>query len=327
MNLRQLDYFVHVAELGSFSKAALVLDIAQPALSRQVRLLETDLRETLLLRNGRGVELTEPGRRLYAHGIAILQSVAAARDDMGAARDEPLGRITIGTPPSIGRQLSLPLVEAFRRELPRAKLAIVEGMSLHIVEWIATGRVDLGLVYNPEPQPAIEITPLIEEPLCLVSPAAARGQGELPFRELGDWPLILPERGHTVRRLIESQAVLAGLTLQVAWEVSSIAAIVDLVAAGYGHAVLHASAVAASGRADALTARPLAEPRIETVLCLARSAHKRSTPLMRHTGRLLEGLARALPQGARAPQANGEPPLGASLRRVRPRARYRRSDT
>lgn len=320
MNLRQLEYFVHVAELGSFSKAALVLDIAQPALSRQVRLLETGLRETLLLRNGRGVELTEPGRRLYAHGIAILQSVAAARDDMGAARDEPLGRITIGMPPSIGRQLSLPLVEAFQRELPRAKLAIVEGMSLHIVEWIATGRVDLGLVYNPEPQPAIEITPLIEEPLCLVSPAAVQGQGGVPFRELGGWPLILPERGHTVRRLIESHAVLAGLTLQVAWEVSSIAAIVDLVAAGFGHAVLHASAVAASGRAEALVARPLAEPRIDTVLCLARSAHKRSTPLTRHTGKLLEALARALPQGAQASAATN------GLRRTRRGRRNRRSD-
>ena len=82
MNLKQLEYFVHVAELGSFSKASLVLDIAQPALSRQVRALETDLRETLLIRNGRGVTLTEAGQRLFEHGTAILQSVAQARDDM-----------------------------------------------------------------------------------------------------------------------------------------------------------------------------------------------------------------------------------------------------
>ena len=327
MNLRQLEYFVHVAELGSFSKAALVLGIAQPALSRQVRLLETDLRETLLLRNGRGVALTEPGRRLFAHGIAILQSVAAARDDMGAARDEPVGRITIGMPPSIGRQLSLPLVEAFERELPRAKLVIVEGMSLHIVEWIATGRVDLGLVYNPEPQPAIEITPLIEEPLCLVSPVAVGSQGGVALRDLGAWPLILPERGHTVRRLLESHAVLGRVNLQVAWEVSSIAAIVDLVAAGHGHAVLHASAVAASGRADALVARPLVDPRIDTVLCATRSAHKRPTPLTRHAGRLLEALAMALPQGGARAGGGDRVGPGRRLPGARRSGRGHRTDT
>ena len=108
MNLKQLEYFVSVAELGSFSKAAVVLDIAQPALSRQVRALEIDLRETLLLRNGRGVTLTQAGQRLFEHSVAILQLVAQAREDMGATRDEPVGRITIGLPPTIGRQITLP---------------------------------------------------------------------------------------------------------------------------------------------------------------------------------------------------------------------------
>src|SRR5476651_351247 len=96
MNLKQLDYFVHVAELGSFSKAALVLDIAQPALSRQVRGLETELRENLFLRNGRGVALTDAGKRLFDHGVAILRLVAHAREDLGASRDEARGRVTVG---------------------------------------------------------------------------------------------------------------------------------------------------------------------------------------------------------------------------------------
>ena len=150
MNFKQLQSFVHVAELGSFSKAALVLDIAQPALSRQVRALEIDLRETLLLRNGRGVVLTEAGQRLYEHGVNILQALAQAESDMGANRDAPVGRITIGLPPSLGRQLTLPLIDGFQRRLPLARLAIVEGLSSHIGEWISSGRVDLGLLYNPE---------------------------------------------------------------------------------------------------------------------------------------------------------------------------------
>ncbi|MCC6172290.1 MAG: LysR family transcriptional regulator [Burkholderiaceae bacterium] len=307
MNLKQLEYFVHVAELGSFSKAALVLDVAQPALSRQVRALETDLRETLLLRNGRGVRLTEAGRRLFEHSVGILQMVSHAREDMGASRDEPVGRIVVGLPPSMGRQLTLPLIDAFRQQLPRARLAIVEGLSAHITEWIVTGRVDLGLVHNPEAAPALEITPILDEALCLVQPAAGRrgrgrgrGRGRsvrapLPLRELPGFPLIVPDRTHAIRRLLETQAMLAGLELDIAWEVASVPSIVDLVCAGYGYAVLSAGAVAASGRSGELTVRPLVEPQLSSVLCLATSAHKRPTPLARHASRLLRELVEALP--------------------------------
>jgi LysR family nitrogen assimilation transcriptional regulator len=156
MNLKHLESFVRVAELGSFSKAARVLDIAQPALSRQVRALETDLRETLLLRNGRGATLTDAGRRLFEHGVQILQRVSQAREDLGAQRDAAVGHVTIGLPPSIGRRLTLPLIEGFREHLPRARLTIVEGLSASIAEWIASGRADLGLLYNPDAQPALE---------------------------------------------------------------------------------------------------------------------------------------------------------------------------
>ena len=172
MNLKQLEYFVQVAELGSFSKAALVLDIAQPALSRQVRSLETELHQQLFLRNGRGVALTDAGKRLFDHSVAVLQLMAHAREDLGASRDEPVGRVIIGLPPSIGRQLTLPLIDRFKKELPAARLAIVEGLSTHIVEWVTTGRIDVGLVYNPEAQAGLEITPLLQEPLGLVSRAA-----------------------------------------------------------------------------------------------------------------------------------------------------------
>ena len=120
MNLRQIEYFIQVAELGSFSKAAVLLDVAQPALSRQVRALETELRETLLLRNGRGVSLTDAGRRLLEHGQGILQLVEAARADLGARRDEPVGQIVVGLPPSLARRLTLPLIEMFSTEMPKA---------------------------------------------------------------------------------------------------------------------------------------------------------------------------------------------------------------
>ncbi|PKO69936.1 MAG: LysR family transcriptional regulator [Betaproteobacteria bacterium HGW-Betaproteobacteria-14] len=296
MNLRQIEYFVRVAELGSFSKAALILNIAQPALSRQVRLLETDLHATLLQRTGRGVVLTEAGKRLFDHSIGILQLVSRVREDIESSRDEPAGRLVVGLPPSMGRLLTLPLVEEFRRVLPRARLAIVEGLSTHLSEWISTGRVDLGLLHNPESQAALEITPVLDEPLGLVSPArdgAGRKvsrHGTARLAELTRIPLILPERSHVLRKLIETQAALAGHKLYVDLEISSVQSILDLVRAGYGHAVLTPSALAASGDPSAFRLRTLVEPRITSTLCLAVSAHKPATPLSKRVFRMLREL-------------------------------------
>ena len=297
INLKHLQSFVRVAELGSFSKAARVLDIAQPALSRQVRQLETDLRETLLLRNGRGVSLTDAGRRLFDHGVQILQQVAQAREDLGAERGAAVGHVTIGLPPSIGRRLTLPLIKGFREQLPRARLTIVEGLSANIAEWITSGRADLGLLYNPDAQPELELTPLLRERLCLVEPARAKRAAPkpLPLRELGSFPLILPERHQSISGLLQTQATAAGVKLDIAWEVSSVPAIIDLVCARVGHAVLTASAVDASGRGAELAVRPIVEPELISVLFLAQSATKPVTPLTRRIGRLLTELIDAPP--------------------------------
>lgn len=300
MNFQQLETFVKVAELGSFSKAALILGTAQPALSRQVRLLETELHENLLLRTGRGVVLTEAGKRLYEHSVAILQLVARTRDDLVQARGEPAGHVVIGLPPSMGRMLTLPLVEAFRRELPKARLAIVEGFSTHITEWISTGRVDVGLVHNPEAQPAIETTPLVRESLCLVSPAGGANRRARPAKvpkndvvrlaELPRFPLAVPERTHAIRKLLETQAALAGVKLTIALEISSVQSILDLVRAGYGHAVLWRNAVAAFGDPAQFRIRALVDPVLASTLCLAISAHKPATPLIKRALHLLREL-------------------------------------
>jgi len=299
MNFKQLEYFVRVAELGSFSKAALVLNVAQPAISRHVRQLEIDLRVQLLTRTGRGVALTEAGKRLFDHGTNILQLVACAADDIKATRDEPSGRIVIGLSPSMSRHLTLPLVETFRRTLPKVHLATVEGLSSHLIEWIATGRVDVGLVMNPEPNPSIEITPVLDESLGLVSRAAGRRPAKLlPFSHLGDYPLILPERTHAVRRLLETQAALAGLKFNIVLEVSSVPAILDLVTAGYGHAVLPYTALTTRNTQNAFAFRPLVKPALSTMLCLAVSARKPITPLGRQGARLLQGLVVTFLRGA-----------------------------
>jgi LysR family nitrogen assimilation transcriptional regulator len=292
MNLQQIETFVHVAETGSFSKAAVLLDTAQPALSRQVRTLETELRETLLIRTGRGVTLTDAGRRLLEHGHAIMQRVALAREDLGSQRDEPVGRIVVGLPPSLARRLTLPLIDVFSKEMPKARLAVVEGFSMNIAEWLTSGRMDLGLVYTPEPHPHIEVTPLLEERLCLIGPARGlKGRSAVRFDELSEFPLIMPQRGQIFRKLMEAQATLSQVKLNVVWEVSSVPAILDLVRGGYGYAALTDSAMHSHAADAGLVEVPIHSPHVMSTLCLVQSAKKKATPLIRKTSEALRGMA------------------------------------
>ena len=105
-----------------------------------------------------------------------------------------------------------------------------------------------------------------------------------------DRPLVLPEPSHAIRKLLETQAALAGLKLNIAYEVSSVSAILELVRSGHGHAVLAPSAIAASGQAAAFRMRPLAESVLRSTLCMAVSAHKPATPLLKQATRLLREL-------------------------------------
>lgn len=292
VDIKQVEYFIQVAQLGSFSRAAEALGMTQPALSRQVRALEVELRETLLLRNGRGVALTEPGRRLLARGREIVRLVQTTEQELGAMRGEPEGQIVVSLPPSLARHITVALIERFQAELPRARVAIVEGFSSHITEWLGTGRVDLGLVYNPEPLPNLEQEPVLREELCLIGPPGAAPRTEITLAEVGTLPLVLPQRGHSFRRLMEHEALLAGVKLQVAWEVSSVPTILDMVRRGHGFAALTASAVNQGGGPEALTRTPIVEPRIRSTLCIAWSAAMRRDALQVRTAGLLMALAR-----------------------------------
>jgi LysR family nitrogen assimilation transcriptional regulator len=293
MDLKQLEYFVHVADAGSFSRAAQLLSVAQPALSRQIRALEVELRQTLFLRNGRGVTLTAPGGRLLAHARGILQQMQSAIADLDESRAAPVGRVAVGLPPTVGRVLSGPLVTEFRERFPRADISIVEGLTVHILEWLALGRVDVGVVYNPPSSPSVELSPLAEQPLFLIAPAPARGTGAreaISLRSLPQYPLIIPSRPHTVRMLVESRLAAVGLKPQIALEVDGVRAILDLVQRGYGFGVLARSALSEPGDAEKLVARAIVRPELRSVMAVATSAQRPLTRMAQEAVTLLRRL-------------------------------------
>jgi LysR family nitrogen assimilation transcriptional regulator len=259
VDLKQLDTFVRVAELGSFTRAAGVLRVAQPALSRQVRALEVELRQPLFDRNGRGVTLTEAGKRLLAHGRGILQQVERARQDLEEHRGAAAGLLSIGLPPSLSRTLTTPLVEAFRARFPRATLSVVEGLSTYTLEWLIQGRIDLALVYNAVPAAALDLQPVVEEKLYLVS---LRQGGSLVGRpvtlaQVAASDLVIPGRPHAIRMQLEAALAELGLKPRVALEVDSVGAILDLVHRHPLCAVLTLNAIVGSPREDTLAARPI----------------------------------------------------------------------
>jgi len=174
--------------------------------------------------------------------------------------------------------------------MPKARPAIIEGFSPHITEWLTSGRADIGLVHNPEPLPSLEIKPLRDGRLFLVSLATEAPDGPVPLRQLAKYPLVMPERGHIFRKLAESAAAMAGVQLRIEWEVSSIPVILDLVTAGMGHAVLGEDAILPIQHPKRLAVTPIVQPGIEFTLCLVTPAQRRATPLRQRTAALLEKL-------------------------------------
>jgi len=291
--------FVQVAELGSFTRAAHVLRVAQPALSRQVRALEVELRQPLFERNGRGVTLTPAGQRLLAHGRGILQQLERARQDLEEQRGAATGLLSIGLPPSVGRTLTAPLVEAFRERFPRATLTMVEGLSTYTLEWLAQGRVDCAVVYNATPAAAFDLLPVLEEGLYLVSARGkARGHAlvgkPVTLSDVAAHELVIPSRPHAIRMRLETVLAEAGLKPRVGLEIESVPAILDLVQRHPMHAVLSLNAIAGSGQSEHFSARPIVsapgKPPLAATLWIATSAQRPRGPLLEQALPLLAGL-------------------------------------
>ncbi len=299
MDLKQLEYFVRVAELGSFTRAGVALNVAQPALSRQVRLLEVELRQSLLTRNGRGAAPTEAGKLLLEHGRGILHQVERAREELGRVRGALAGRVAIGLPPSVAKLLAVPLIREFRLRMPDASLSISEGLSVGMHESLATGRLDIALLYNASPVPDVELTPLLEEQLFLVQAQSAKSRAvtkprPVPLREVAKVPLVIPSRPNAIRMLVEAEMANLGCRPQVALEIDGVAAILDLVEDGAGAAVLSRNAVTTSARPQAFAIRPISAPTLRSKLSTAMSSQRPATLTQKAAFQLIQQLTRKL---------------------------------
>ena len=297
MDLKQLEYFVRVAELGSFTRASIALGIAQPALSRQIRLLEVELRQNLLTRNGRGALPTEAGNLLLKHGRGVLHQVELAREELGAVRGALAGRVSIGLPPSLSRLITVPLTRAFKQQLPQAHLTLTEGFSVLMVEGLRVGNLDIAVLYNAEHSPEVEITTLHTEELVLISKKTGDNKGDhkkainrpvLKLAEVADFPLILPSRPNAFRLVIEGEMNAIGRKPNISLEVDGLNAILSLVKEGMGHAVLPSYTLSNFDDATPFTLRRITQPSIMSQLMLVRAARRPSTETQKRAVELVK---------------------------------------
>ncbi|TCF98058.1 LysR family transcriptional regulator [Paraburkholderia strydomiana] len=280
MDLKQLEAFVHVAELGSFTRAAITLDTNQPALSRLVRQLEVELRHTLLERNGRGVALTPAGQRMLAHSKGILSQVQRASQDLDELRGTVGGHFCIGITPSFAKVATNELVRSFRTSFPGATISVAEGLSTYLIEWLMMGRVDVAVLYDTFDTPLIDKRTVFTEELFLIGADNSEAQAEsarepvdaIALRDIPRYPLVIPGRMHAIRRMLESVAAEQGVRLNIELEVDAVSSILDLVSEGIGYAVLPLNATVSDALKRRFSVTRITEPTLFSRLAIATSS-------------------------------------------------------
>lgn len=281
--------FARVADLGSFSKAAIALDMPQSLVSRNIALLEQQCGERLFRRTGRGVVLTEFGDYVLPRVAHLAQYADALADDIRSARGQPNGEVLVGLLPSAVDQLAGPLFASVKNELPGVRLHLVEGASAQLEEQLHEGRLDMAVVLRDDEASVKDAHVLAKVPLNLVGRRedARVGKKDVPLAALSGIPLVVPGRPHPLRGRLDRLAVDHSLTLQVAVEVDSVRLQYEIVAAGGGYAI----ASVLPGRLDPrLASSRIVSPMLERFVVLADTPRRPHTRATRAVRRLIEGL-------------------------------------
>ena len=289
MDIKKLNYFIHVAELSSFTRASISLGIEQSTLSRQIRALEQELGVPLFHRDGRGVSITVAGETLLARSRRIMAELSMLTHDLAMLTEEPTGRLKLGIPPSIAELLAAPLLQAFVARFPRMSLEILEGPSGILYEWLSNDRLDAALLYLVPATRGLVADPLFDEDLLLVvHPQKANGlPQEVGFSDLLGLELALPSTNHGLRALVENAARKADVELRVAFDVNSVSTLKRMAREGQAAAILPESAIRTELAAGELSARRFRAPGLERTVILAIGAQVTRTDPLRELGVLV----------------------------------------
>jgi LysR family transcriptional regulator, nitrogen assimilation regulatory protein len=276
MNLRRLQYFVKIVDIGSLTQAADILHVAQPALSQQLATLEGEVRQQLLVRTKRGVTPTEAGKVLYRHAQLILRQCAQAQSDMDAAGRSLSGAVSVGLAPGTAAAgLALPLLRAARTRHPGVVLYLNETYGSALSELVMNGRMELAVLYGGKTTVhGLAFQPLLRERLYLVGPDAMMPPPEtVPLRLIETMDLYLPRPYNVVRKMVDDACAGIGIVPRVVAEIESASTLTSVISEGLGATILPESMAREVVASSSSWLSRIVEPAVEAPLALCQSDH------------------------------------------------------
>ena len=276
ISLRQLHYLVAVVDAGSFSAAAVQTHVAQPALSRQIALLEAQVGLQLLIRSRKGVALTDGGVRLYNLARSTLERLGSVQMELRASEKRPAGIVNIALPPSVASMLVPKVVRELEARYPEIVLRVEDGLSLENARSLEAALIDFGIVPTADELVDVDYEPLVRESLLLVEKrnSSPRVAPTVTFNQVTKLKLILPPRTFHTRRVIDDVLFRTRLSLNVAYEQRSVTTIMSLVRDGLGATITTSPAVEQFWPPGTVTVRRIVKPEITRTISLARPSRR-----------------------------------------------------
>lgn len=264
-DLHKWRVFLAIAELGSLTRAALFLDSNQSLLSRQLNALERECKSRLFIRTGRGVEMSDMGKRIFPLVKALLEDAEKLEHDIRSEAHEPAGRVTVGMLPSIGSAIVGRLFVSLRERYPNIQLKILEGSSGQVDEWLANARVDIAILYRygTASMPQDQSLATVESYLIGHKGDRLTAAPEIAFKELQGLPFILPSAPNGLRTALDSMARQEHISLDPVIEADSLPLQKSLVASEHLYTVLPLHAVWAEMNAGTVQASRIVSPSLQ----------------------------------------------------------------
>lgn len=296
MNLKQLQSFVWVAEQGSLARASAATDAAESLISRHIAALESEWGDRLFERTGRGMALSDFGRRMLPQVRAALEQVGRldglARESAGV----PTGTVHIGVLPSLARQL-LPLLFAdLRASAPAVTLHAAEGFSGNLDEQLASGRLDLAVInrYGASALRGEEVLGTADTYLIGKAGSELLAEGNVPFKVLAHVPLVLPSVPNGLRATLDQLSRRHAVHLDVVMEVDSSGSMKDVALSGHAYTLLPLMAVKEELERKTLGAAKVVKPTIRRTIALALTTQRPLSRAARHVASRIRHLAPGL---------------------------------
>lgn len=233
MDLRQIQYFLCLAEERNMTRAARQLNIVQPALSMQIAKLERSIGKKLFYRAAHGMSLTPAGETLATLASSIMRNVDHARDEMARLDGKISGRVSIGMITSAAQSTLAASTARIAAKYPEIQLLVCEGYTETLMEWVVAGQLDIAIVNKPSGKTLLTSHHILDEEMILVrSPnCSIRLPKTVPYSQVQNLDLVVPSRRHGLRRILDSIAADSGFNLKPRLEIDTLSAICEVVAA------------------------------------------------------------------------------------------------